>query len=205
QAKEYEENVAALEKQAIALREETIHTEKALGDSKHVLNQNRKEIVAIEKERSKIAKLEVGELRSLLKDRETRERDRLNRLHIKYKGEFTSLKDEWMKEEELGTSSRELKKLRDDVEEKRLAVAKADRQLSAMRAGVSKLREENGRTLIKQIRSYEVQDLEILGRRQQDVGQEIGELHSEWDSEVRNTDIMERQWFEIKTSAEQAD
>lgn len=161
----------------------------------------RVELLALEKERSEAARALVGDLRGLLKAREEDEKSRLDRLIQEYRVEFLAIQEEWANEERYGVSNAELRRLRDEVDEKQREVERAERQLSAMRAGLMKLREENGRNLQQRVQKYETLQLEELKRRIGETRAEAASLEAEWNKELRNAELVERQWIEVKSSA----
>ncbi len=161
-----------------------------------------RERVELEKERAVRARADLHDLRELLAAREAREKQHLEALVNEARAEFRRLKEDWDSEERLGVTNDELRKLRDEVEERRRDLAKAERQLSAMRAGLSKLREENGRNLLRRIQSFETQQLEDLRKRLSESRGEIENLEKDWSAEMKSAELVEKQWFEIKTAVQ---
>jgi chromosome segregation protein len=163
------------------------------------------EMVAMEKERAGRARADLKDLRELLRAREIREKEHLDRLNAEARAEFQQLQEDWVNEEKGGSTSDELRRLRGEVEDRRRDLAKAERQLSAMRAGLSKLREENGRLLLRRVQAFEGQQLEDLRRRINESKTEIEALEREWGSEMRSAELVDRQWMEIRQTVDRAE
>lgn len=156
------------------------------------------ELVNLERERVMRGAADLNDLRELLRGREARERENLDKLLADARVEFQQLREDWSTEERAGVTNDELRKLRADVEEKRREMTKMERQLAAMRAGLAKLREENGRTLLQRVQSFEQQQLEDLRRRLSEARLEQESLDREWGKEMKSGELVDRQWFEIK-------
>lgn len=187
--------LASLTSQTATCEEERDRSQELIERMAQRREEIRGELQEAEKDRALRARSDLAELRELLRVKEVGERARLKKLREKYKADFKQLQDEWLLEENLGTTGPEFAKLRSEVEEQRHEVSKAERQLAAMRAGLSRLREENGRMLVKRMRSFEAQDLTELRRRLTEAKAETDVVKQEWDREMRGAESVERQWL----------
>lgn len=176
------------------LMDEIEGLEKARDEMRKIQRQ----LIELEEERATRGIADLGELREMLRKSELREKENIDRLLNESRGEYQRLRDEWAREERSGATNEELRKLRDEVEEKRREIQKAERQLSAMRAGLTKLREENSRTLLQRVQSFEMEQLEDLRRRIVESRGEMELLEGDWAKEMRSAELVDKQWLEVK-------
>jgi len=191
---------AGLEERISALEKDEMLCQTGIAEMENKIKSLDSARVSLEKERAKLARVELRELRELLIAREQDEKDKLEKLLNEARTEFRLLKEEWSKEERLGVTNEELKQLRDEVEQKRSELVKAERQLSAMRAGLSKLREENGKNLLRRVQSFETQQLDDIKKRLSETRGEMESMENEWTDEMKGTELVEKQWIEIQSA-----
>jgi chromosome segregation ATPase len=160
------------------------------------------ELETLEKERTTRGLADLKDLRDLLRLREKKEHENLEKMLLEARSEFKQLQEDWVHEERGGATNEELRRIREEVEDRRRELTKAERQLAAMRAGLSKLREENGRSLLQRAQAFEVQQLEELRRRITESKSETEALENSWASEMKSAELVDRQWFEIRSTLE---
>ncbi len=189
---------ARLEAERVELERRREESERTAGAARDRLGVLEAELTSMERERAMRGAADLRDLRDMLRLKEARERENLDRLLADARVEFQQLREDWSTEERAGVTNDELRKVRTEVEDKRREMTKMERQLAAMRAGLAKLREENGRTLLQRVQSFEQQQLEDLRRRLTEARSEQEALDQEWGKEMKSGELVDRQWFEIK-------